>query len=106
MGNETQANSALDQLLAQDPTSIRALQLKGTVLTNLGQTQAALDATQQALNLAFAQDTNPQEPPTLLLRAASSLRDQIFLTTGPQAVSTHYYGYIRECHVQSGRPDD
>jgi Bacterial Ig-like domain (group 3)/Dockerin type I domain len=88
LGNETQANTVLDQLLAQNPTSIRALQLKGTVLTNLGQTQAALDATQQALDLAFAQETNPQEPPTLLLRAASSLRDQIFLTNGPQAVAT------------------
>jgi hypothetical protein len=88
LGNDIQAITALDQLLAQNPTSVRALQLKGAVLTDMGQTQAALDATQQALDNVLAQDPNPQEPPKLLLSAASSLRDQIFVSTSPQPVAT------------------
>jgi hypothetical protein len=88
LGNDTQAITALDQLLAQNAKSIRALQLKGAVLTSMGQTQAALDATQQAIASVLAQDPNPQEPPKLLLNAASSLRDQIYANTGPQPVAT------------------
>jgi hypothetical protein len=88
LGNNIQAITALDQLLVQNPTSVRALQLKGAVLTDMGQMQAALDATQQALDNVLAQDPNPQEPPKLLLRAASSLRDQIFVNTSPQPVAT------------------
>jgi hypothetical protein len=88
LGNNIQAATALDQLLVQNPTSVRALQLKGAVLTDMGQTQAALDATQQALDNVLAQDPNPQEPPKLLLSAASSLRDQIFANTGPQPAAT------------------
>jgi tetratricopeptide (TPR) repeat protein len=88
LGNDIQAITALNQLLAQNPTSVRALQLKGAVLTDMGQTQAALDATQQALDNVLAQDPNSQEPPKLLLSAASSLRDQIFVNTSPQPVAT------------------
>ncbi len=88
LGNDTQAITALDQLLSQNPQSIRALELKGAVLTSMGQLQAALDATQQALDNVYAQDPNPQEPPTLLLRLASSLRDQIFISTSSPPVAT------------------
>jgi Bacterial Ig-like domain (group 3) len=88
LGNDTQAITALDQLLSQNPQSIRALELKGAVLTSMGQLQAALDATQQALDNVYAQDPNPQEPPTLLVRLASSLRDQIFISTSAPPVAT------------------
>jgi hypothetical protein len=77
-GNDVQAVSDLDQLLSQNPTSIRGLQLKGAVLTKMGQTDQALAATEQALNAVLGQDANPQEPPKLLFQAASSLRNQIY----------------------------
>ena len=77
-GNDVQAVSDLDQLLSQNPASIRGLQLKGAVLTKMGQTDQALAATEQALNAVLAQDANPQEPPKLLFQAASSLRNQIY----------------------------
>jgi Bacterial Ig-like domain (group 3)/Dockerin type I domain len=88
LGNDTQAIAALDQLLVHNPSSVAALELKGTLLTGMGQTKAALQATELALNALYAQDTSPQEPPSALLHAATTLREMVYGNSVPQSLPT------------------
>ncbi len=79
LGNDTQALSDLDQLLIQFPNSVEALELKGRLLNSLGQSKAALQAYEAAIDSFYSQQTTtPQEPPTQLLRPAADLRRAIY----------------------------
>lgn len=78
LGNNSQAINELDLLLADNPSSTDALTLKANFLASQGQNEAALAAYEQALRAFNAQNPDPPEPPTALLRATSSLRQLIF----------------------------
>lgn len=54
----------------------------------MGQSKAALDATELALSALKVQEPNPVEPPSALLRTLTNLRQMVYGNTGSQALPT------------------
>jgi MBG domain (YGX type) len=90
LGNEAQALSDLNALLAKQPDAVGALAIQGSLLDEMGQTENALAAYDQALALFYAANPGPlPEPANSLLIPQARLRSQLLSQSGlrgqPQA---------------------
>ena len=83
LGNDAQAVADLDRFLPQQPDSVRALELKGRFLEHAGETDAALDAYDQAVDAFFAANPGPlDEQPVELLESQGRARSKLLSQSG------------------------
>jgi tetratricopeptide (TPR) repeat protein len=66
VGDSEGAMAILDELLAEQPDSIGALEFKGNLLADEGRTEEAFQAYSQAIRAFYEQNENPDEPPAML----------------------------------------
>jgi predicted Zn-dependent protease len=77
LGDRAGAASILDDLLAEQPTNIAALEFKGDLLAEAGKTAEALDAYNLAIKAFYQQNESPEEAPTMLARKQHEMMDKL-----------------------------
>lgn len=72
-GDTAGARTALDTLISHQPDVVAGYTEKADLLASLGDFAGALDLAEQALDKFYAQDPNPEEPPSILLHRINDL---------------------------------
>ena len=80
LGKRSEAMSYLDELLADQPDNIGALEFKGDLLAEEGKASEALDAYNQAIKTFYEQNDDPQEAPTILAQKQHAMMDKLLET--------------------------